>query len=129
MYVCNCCCSCRVMTLMIMMIPMAYVSALLSTMPFLSKDVQIKIHYLTFCGNACKCNCFMSNIKSIYSGNIRGDMSLNNNKITLIGDRGVVNCGKINSSILNFGENVTKIISSFLDLKYHSVYLILTINI
>lgn len=26
---------------------------------------------------------------------------------------GVVNCGKINSSILNFGENVTNIISSF----------------
>lgn len=54
------------------------------------------------------------NIQSITIGNIKGDMSLNINKITLMGDiEGVVNCGKINSSILNFGENVTKIISSF----------------
>ena len=54
------------------------------------------------------------NIQSITIGNIKGDMSLNINKITLMGDmEGVVNCGKINSSILNFGENVTNIISSF----------------
>ena len=54
------------------------------------------------------------NIQSIAIGNIKGDMSLNINEITLMGDiEGVVNCGKINSSILNFGKNVTKIISSF----------------